>query len=55
MSEQPKGKRPTHTVYTVREYNGQSGAKSAWREIGAAWQHKDGKGDSPFKGNGNTP
>jgi hypothetical protein len=44
MSEQPKGKKPTHIAYTVREYKGESGDKSAWREIGAAWEHKDGKG-----------
>ena len=45
MSEQPKGKKPTHLAYTVRDYKGESDqAKSSWREIGVAWEHKDGKG-----------
>jgi len=33
-------KSPTHVAYHVRE----SKDKSFWTRIGAAWQHKDGKG-----------
>lgn len=34
-------KQPTHIAYQVREREGQD---SIWTRIGAAWQHKDGKG-----------
>ncbi|HVX16311.1 MAG TPA: hypothetical protein VHC22_34310 [Pirellulales bacterium] len=34
-------KAPTHIAYQVREREGQD---SIWTRIGAAWQHKDGKG-----------
>jgi hypothetical protein len=33
-------KAPTHAAYHVREGKD----KSFWSRIGAAWQHKDGKG-----------
>ena len=36
------GKSPTHIAYHVRESND----KGFWTRIGAAWQHKDGKGFS---------
>jgi hypothetical protein len=36
------GKAPTHIAYQVREGKGDS--KGFWTRIGAAWQHKDGKG-----------
>ena len=36
-----KGKSPTHIAYHVRE---RVGDKGYWTRIGAAWQHKDGKG-----------
>jgi hypothetical protein len=36
------GKSPTHIAYQVREND----AKSYWTRIGAAWEHKDGKGFS---------
>ena len=32
--------RPTHIAYHVR----QVGEQSYWERIGAAWQHRDGKG-----------
>ena len=33
--------RPSHRIYSVsKDDNG----KSRWTELGAAWQHKDGKG-----------
>ena len=32
--------RPTHRAYAVTK----QGDKSFWREIGAVWQHEDGKG-----------
>jgi hypothetical protein len=32
--------RPSHRVYAVTK----SGERSNWREIGAAWAHKDGEG-----------
>ena len=35
-------KRPTHRAYAVTKH----GEKSFWREIGAVWQHEDGKGFS---------
>ena len=34
-------KQPTHIAYQVRERENQD---SIWTRIGAAWQHKDGKG-----------
>jgi hypothetical protein len=34
------GKSPTHVAYQVRD----GGQKGFWTRIGAAWQHKDGKG-----------
>ncbi len=36
------GKSPTHIAYHVRE----NGNQSYWTRIGAAWEHKDGKGFS---------
>lgn len=33
-------KAPTHIAYQVRD----GSAKGFWTRIGAAWQHKDGKG-----------
>jgi hypothetical protein len=33
-------KLPSHRVYAVTK----NGEKSFWREIGAAWEHGDGKG-----------
>lgn len=33
-------KAPTHIAYQVRDGN----QKGYWTRIGAAWQHKDGKG-----------
>ena len=33
-------KRPTHRAYAVSK----SGDKTYWREIGAVWQHEDGRG-----------
>jgi hypothetical protein len=35
-------KLPSHRVYAVKK--GENGEKSFWREIGAAWEHSDGKG-----------
>lgn len=35
------GKAPTHVAYQVREGKND---RSYWTRIGAAWQHKDGKG-----------
>ena len=34
--------RPSHRVYAVTK----NGDRSNWREIGAAWAHKDGEGFS---------
>ena len=34
--------RPSHRVYAVTK----NGERSNWREIGAAWPHKDGEGFS---------
>ena len=44
MSEPSKSRKPSHIAYAVREYQGEGGDKSAWREIGAVWTHKDGRG-----------
>ena len=33
-------KRPTHRAYAVSK----NGDKTYWREIGAVWQHEDGRG-----------
>ena len=41
MSNQDS-KSPTHIAYAVRE--GKDQGKGFWTRIGAAWQHKDGKG-----------
>ncbi len=38
-------KKPSHSVYTVRE-NGKSGGSDYWTRIGAAFAHNDGKGFS---------
>ena len=38
-----KGKRPTHSAYTVREY-GKDGKE--WLKIGVAWQRSDGSYDT---------
>ena len=32
--------RPSHNAYTIRG----SGEQEYWMQIGAAWEHKDGKG-----------
>lgn len=40
QSTATESKAPTHIAYHVRE----SKDKSFWTRIGAAWQHKDGKG-----------
>jgi len=40
-TKQAGSKAPTHIAYQVREREGQD---SIWTRIGAAWQHKDGKG-----------
>lgn len=34
-------KKPSHTIYTVREGKGE-GAKGYWIEIGSAWTNADG-------------
>jgi hypothetical protein len=33
--------RPTHRIYSVTK---DAGAKSDWKDIGAAWPHRDGRG-----------
>lgn len=38
-------KKPSHSVYTVRE-NGKSGGSDYWTKIGVAFAHNDGKGFS---------
>ena len=42
MTKQSTGKLPSHRVYAVTK----RGAKSYWKEIGAAWAHEDGDGFS---------
>ena len=43
MTQSTNSKAPTHRIYAVT--SGKSG-KNFWREIGAAWAQKDGKGFS---------
>ena len=40
MSDDNKG--PDHIAYSVR--NRGEGKDAAWNRVGAAWQHRDGKG-----------
>ena len=35
---------PTHTAYSVREYEKNGEQKSDWTRIGIAWAHRDGEG-----------
>lgn len=35
-----KSNKPTHSVYVVKDINGQS----HWTKVGAAWEHADKKG-----------
>lgn len=37
-------KAPSHKAFTVENYKKDGQEKAHWTEIGAAWQHKDGKG-----------
>ena len=37
-------KKPSHKAYAVEKFTKGGEDKSHWREIGAAWAHKDGKG-----------
>ena len=37
-------KRPTHTAYSVREYQKGGERKSDWNRVGIAWAHRDGDG-----------
>ena len=37
-------KRPTHTAYSVREYQKNGQKESDWTRIGVAWAHRDGDG-----------
>ncbi len=41
--DQNKGKKPSHIVYHVTNF-GKDDKNSKWDAIGAAWEHKDGKG-----------
>ena len=43
MSNTKKSNTPSHIVYQVQDGKED---KSYWHRIGAAWQHKDGKGFS---------
>jgi hypothetical protein len=42
MSEEKK--KPTATVYVVRNFENQGKEDSSWLKIGVAWMHKDDKG-----------
>lgn len=42
-TEGKKGKSPTHSAYSVREYGK---GKSFWTKIGAVWPHDDGQGST---------
>ena len=36
--------KPTHIAYAVRAFEKDGKQDSSWSRIGAAWEHKDGKG-----------
>ena len=36
--------KPTHTAYVVNEPREGTEGKAMWREVGAVWPHKSGKG-----------
>lgn len=42
MSEDKK--QPSHKAFAVENFTKDDKEKSHWTEIGAAWEHKDGKG-----------
>lgn len=46
MTDAPRGNKPTHTAYTVRDFTKKETGEvdSSWSRIGVAWLHKDGKG-----------
>ncbi len=43
-NEATNSKRPTHTAYSVRDYQKNGETKSDWTRIGIAWAHRDGEG-----------
>jgi hypothetical protein len=46
-ASQPKEKhmsKPTHTAYVVKDPKEGTDQKAQWREVGAVWPHKNGKG-----------
>jgi hypothetical protein len=44
MSNDNTVKRPTHTAYSVRDYQKNGQPDSEWTRIGVAWAHRDGEG-----------
>jgi hypothetical protein len=36
--------KPTHTAYVVKDAKEGGDQKAMWREVGAVWPHKNGKG-----------
>jgi hypothetical protein len=36
--------KPTHTAYVVKDAKEGTDQKAKWREVGAVWPHKSGKG-----------
>jgi hypothetical protein len=36
--------KPTHTAYVVKDPKEGTDGKAMWREVGAVWPHKNGKG-----------
>ena len=43
-NEATTSKQPTHTAYSVRDYQKNGERKSDWVAIGRAWRHRDGEG-----------
>jgi hypothetical protein len=39
-----KMSKPTHTAYVVKDAKEGTDQKAKWREVGAVWPHKSGKG-----------
>jgi hypothetical protein len=44
MNNETSSKRPTHTAYSVRDYQKNGQSESDWTRIGVAWAHRDGDG-----------
>jgi hypothetical protein len=44
MSTTTTTRKPTHTAYSVRDYEKNGETNSDWTRVGVAWAHRDGNG-----------